>query len=295
MLPAMLLAAAVGSGVTAPAAGAGTVVNHPVLWTATGSGTLVQAQSVDTSGNLIGTDAISGPAGEAQLVGDGIHGGDMMSSLLYFPTSGWVSPAGVLNNHIVTSHGAFSWGCAATDGCAATYRLVGYDDVDGNGTRDVIWYDKHDNLLQAWATDGTLNVVGKFTLQSGCPYLCPGVDVVAASDFNGDGHADVLTYDPFSGVLAAALLNGYGAFIGQQVLDWQCAQGTGCATDWKIVGVGDYNGDGITDVLWNDPWTGQVAAWLLNGHGTVVGTATLNTNTAPWTHIIGTSTGQNVV
>ena len=33
---------------------------------------------------------------------------------------------------------------------------------------------------------------------------------------------------------------------------------------WKIVGTGDFNGDGKSDILWQDT-SGNVAIWFMNG------------------------------
>jgi hypothetical protein len=33
---------------------------------------------------------------------------------------------------------------------------------------------------------------------------------------------------------------------------------------WTIVGTGDFNGDGMTDILWQDT-TGQRVLWFMNG------------------------------
>jgi hypothetical protein len=35
--------------------------------------------------------------------------------------------------------------------------------------------------------------------------------------------------------------------------------------DWKIAGIGDCNGDGTSDILWQNSWDGTVVAWLMNG------------------------------
>ncbi|TLY82230.1 MAG: VCBS repeat-containing protein, partial [Gammaproteobacteria bacterium] len=41
--------------------------------------------------------------------------------------------------------------------------------------------------------------------------------------------------------------------------------------NWKIVSVGDYNGDGKADILWRNGSTGQNAIFFMNG-GTVAST-----------------------
>ena len=49
-------------------------------------------------------------------------------------------------------------------------------------------------------------------------------------------------------------------------------------TTWSIVGVGDFNGDGIGDIIWRDT-SGNVAMWLMNGaalsSGVVIGNVPL--------------------
>jgi hypothetical protein len=51
--------------------------------------------------------------------------------------------------------------------------------------------------------------------------------------------------------------------------------GSGCSPPWKVVGVGDFNGDGHADVLWFNSNTGALGYWLLDGQGNVITTRIL--------------------
>jgi len=77
------------------------------------------------------------------------------------------------------------------------------------------------------------------------------------SDFNNDGHRDLLWRDTNTGAIAFWLMNGT-AFQASQVI------GT-VTLDWQIVGQGDFNGDGQTDILWENVGSGARGVWIMNG------------------------------
>jgi hypothetical protein len=52
------------------------------------------------------------------------------------------------------------------------------------------------------------------------------------------------------------------------------------STVWSIAETGDFNGDGQSDILWNDT-SGDVAIWFMNGT-TVLSSAGLGTIPKVW-------------
>jgi hypothetical protein len=50
--------------------------------------------------------------------------------------------------------------------------------------------------------------------------------------------------------------------------------------DWRICGTGDYNGDGRSDILWQNS-TGDVAVWEMNGT-TVISAVILASPGSTW-------------
>ena len=49
-----------------------------------------------------------------------------------------------------------------------------------------------------------------------------------------------------------------------------------------IRGVGDIDGDGIADLIWQDPTTGKVTCWFMNANGTTRSTFNVSTSTSLW-------------
>jgi hypothetical protein len=278
-LAGMLLSAA-------PASAAGATPD-PVLWTSSSDGTALHAQVVNQAGAVVGTDSLALSSLDTKVVGDSVPNGmNLLSSVLYHSTSGVLQPVGVVNHKILMGATTLSWTCPSA--CAAVWKLVGYEDYNGDGYLDPLWYDAADERLAAWLTGPGLAVTGTKDLPVSC-HLCGNTRVVASADFNSDGAPDVLSYNADSGNLTITLLNRTGGLVGQQYVSWTCGSSGGCATDWKFVGVGDYNGDGRPDLLWNDPWTGQVGYWQLDGAGNVVTSHMLSTNTPAWATIAGTT------
>jgi hypothetical protein len=97
--------------------------------------------------------------------------------------------------------------------------------------------------------------------------------VVGTGDLNADGNVDVL-WRHSNGTLSAWLLDPHGAVTRSLNLSRTCDPRT-CAAG-NPVGLLDLDGDGLTDLLWHNPGTGAVTAWLLDNAGTVIGDRSLS-------------------
>jgi hypothetical protein len=63
--------------------------------------------------------------------------------------------------------------------------------------------------------------------------------------------------------------------VGQNVIDTRTVNMTNTDPHWKVVGTGDLNGDGFSDILWRHDTQGWLAYWFLQ-YDAVVGTGVLS-------------------
>jgi feruloyl esterase len=135
------------------------------------------------------------------------------------------------------------------------WSIAGTDDFNGDGYADILWRNTSTGDLAIWEMNGTAIVNANTTGLGNVP---TDWSVAGVGDFNGDGKADILWRNNTNGNVAIWLMNG------TTITNASTATFGNMPTIWSVAGVGDFNGDGKSDILWRDA-SGDLAIWQMNG------------------------------
>ncbi len=91
--------------------------------------------------------------------------------------------------------------------------------------------------------------------------LSVGIEKNANNDFNGDGVSDILWRNSNTGETHIWKINGSTMTRETSAVLGNVADSSG----WKVAGTGDFNGDGVSDILWRNSNTGETHIWKING------------------------------
>jgi hypothetical protein len=126
--------------------------------------------------------------------------------------------------------------------------------LNPNTKVDILWRNSRDGKNLAWIMDGITTVS-----QALLPVETDqNWKVVGRGDFNGDSKPDILWRNTLTGANKVWYMDGNIRLGQTPILPIVADQ------KWKIVGTGDFNGDGKSDILWRNSTTGQNKVWYMN-------------------------------
>lgn len=124
------------------------------------------------------------------------------------------------------------------------------------------------NRVTDWLAMGTSTGGFVGNAANSSSYLSAGWALAGIGDFNGDGRADVLWRNS-DGRVSDWLGTAVGGFT-----DNAANAPTNIGASWNVAGVGDFNGDGRSDIWWRDS-DGTILDWLGQANGGFVSNVTV--------------------
>ena len=207
----------------------------------------------------------------ADLDGDGF--GDLLFR--------WTGDDGIPNNSGVSfiwfqgAGGAYN-AVRKRGGAPLNWSMLGAMDLNGDGAADMLYLSPTGQLRALMATPGRTCA----NLSAGS--LPSGFSVLKYADFTGNRRGDLLLRDA-TGAMQIISLSGAGltlppytgnaedpnASCTSSALTIATSTRSLPASDptWTYYASGDFNGDGIFDIVWLQP-NGTLTVWLMNANGT---------------------------
>jgi hypothetical protein len=142
------------------------------------------------------------------------------------------------------------------------WTVAGIGDFDGDGKDDILWRNSVTGENYLYPMDG-------LAIKPAEGYLRTVADlswqIVGVGDFDGDGKADILWRNSSTG-------QDYIYFMdGTTIKPTEGFIRTVTDQNWRVAGVGDFDGDGKADILWRNSGTGENYLYPMNGT-TILGT-----------------------
>ena len=133
-------------------------------------------------------------------------------------------------------------------------------DMNGEGKSDILLQNANTGACFVWEMNG-LNLLGANTYGYVGTTLGADWKVKGTGDFNGDGKSDILLQNANTGACFVWEMNGLS------LLDASSSGAVGWTPgkDWQVANVGDYNGDGKSDILLQNTATNACFVWEMNG------------------------------
>ena len=148
------------------------------------------------------------------------------------------------------------WAASVSPGShPAGYTVAGIGDWTGNGTDGILWYDATTGDTDEWQLSGGQwsNSVDLGSHPGG------GWTIAGVGDFFGNGRDDVLWTNSSGGNVQTDIwqLGSNGQWINS------VSPGSHPA-GYQVAAVGDFTGNGTSDILWYNATTGDTGEWLIN-------------------------------
>lgn len=135
------------------------------------------------------------------------------------------------------------------------WKVVAVGDFDGDRRTDLYWRNSRTGANDVWLMNGTQPA------SVSTVHVEPDQNwqVAGAGDFNGDGTADIFWRNLANGQNYVHLM------AGTRILGTSGSAPLVADLNYRVAAIGDFNGDGRSDVYWRSSASGECYIWTMNG------------------------------
>jgi hypothetical protein len=120
-----------------------------------------------------------------------------------------------------------------------------------------MWQHETQGLVAIWMMNGLQLIDGRLL---NMPAPGPTWQISGGGDFNGDGYRDLVWHDGVTGNISIWFMDGTTVTSATVI-----PADLGHDTDYTVRGVGDIDGDGHPDLIWQHEVNGLLVCWLMDG------------------------------
>ncbi|MDA1276258.1 MAG: FG-GAP repeat protein [Verrucomicrobia bacterium] len=145
--------------------------------------------------------------------------------------------------------------------CAQICLKANTADFNSDGKADFLYYNEATRVCSVWFMNGTSKIGSATITYAGSPLAAGQGWKICGTGFfdsNNNQRLGILWQDQVNQLLGVWYLNG-------TTVDGFAMINTVPAAGWKAAAVGDFDGDGFSDVAFQNETTGQGAVWLMTG------------------------------
>jgi hypothetical protein len=224
--------------------------------------------NIFTSQHLLGTANGDGDSDSFNFVSNSDKAdfnGDGHSDFLLLKTVsasgdyvGYPQAGTFLDEMVSDGHGGYTQGFQSSN--LGSWQVHGTGDFNGDGSSDILWRNSSTGNIEIWFMKN-----GQVDHYYDAP-LPAYYTIDAIGDFHHDGSADLLMHDTAGQYFTWNFVNGTPDFAHSDNL------GAVGKSGWTVASVGDYNGNGTDDILWQNNSAGGTQGplyevwYMANGH-----------------------------